>query len=136
MCALKAAGFDTFIDKQDIAAGEDWEARLGRMIEVADTIVFFISPDSISSTRCAWEVDHALTLKKRLFPVVWRPVEESDVPPRLKQLNYIFFDRPHYFGASLLALVTALRTDTMWVREHTRLGEAAPLRWEGGAVLR
>src|SRR5262249_53678478 len=46
-----------------------------------------------------------------------------------KQLNYIFFDRPLSFGASLQTLTTALRTDVEWVREHTRIGEAA-LRWD------
>src|SRR5262249_8415904 len=54
---------------------------------------------------------------------------EAKVPPRLKQLNYIFFDRPLTFVPSLKAIATALRTDLAWVREHTRLGEAA-LRWD------
>jgi hypothetical protein len=44
-------------------------------------------------------------------------------------LNYIFFDRPLSFGASLQAIGTALRTDLEWIREHTRIGEAA-LRWD------
>jgi hypothetical protein len=56
-------------------------------------------------------------------------VPEAEVPPRLKQLNYIFFDKPHSFGPSLAALATALRTDLDWIREHTRLSEAA-LRWQ------
>jgi hypothetical protein len=51
------------------------------------------------------------------------------VPPLLKQLNYIYFDRPLTFAPSLGALATALRTDLAWIREHTRLGEAA-LRWD------
>lgn len=46
----------------------------------------------------------------------------------MKQLNYIFFNRPHSFGPSLLALATALKTNIQWAREHTRIGEAA-LRW-------
>jgi formylglycine-generating enzyme required for sulfatase activity len=126
---LQAAGFEPYLDKHDIAAGEDWESRLGRLIEAADTVVFIISPDAVDSDRCAWEVDHTVTLKKRLLPIVWRRVEEAKVPLRLKQLNYVFFDRPFSFGTSLLALATALRTDVEWIREHTRIGEAA-LRWD------
>jgi hypothetical protein len=49
--------------------------------------------------------------------------------PRLKQLNYIFFEKPHSFVSSLVAVTTALRTDLDCVREYTRLGEAA-LRWQ------
>jgi len=125
---LQFAGFAPYLDKHDIAAGENWEMRLGRLIEAADAVVYIISPDSIGSQRCAWEVQRTIELKKRLLPVVWRQVEEALVPPPLKQLNYIFFDRPLTFVASLQVLVTALRTDIDWIREHTRLGEAA-LRW-------
>src|SRR5262249_44776288 len=100
-----------------------------RLIETADTVVFVISPDAVASKRCAWEVDCTIDRKKRLLPIVWRRVEEAQIPPRLKRLNYIFFDRPLSFGASLRALATALKTDITWVREHTRIGEAA-LRWD------
>jgi hypothetical protein len=53
------------------------------------------------------------------------------VPPLLKQLNYIFFDRPLFFLPPLKTLAEALRTDIDWVREHTRIGEAA-LRYGRG----
>jgi formylglycine-generating enzyme required for sulfatase activity len=128
-CGLEAAGFEPLLDKDDIAAGEEWEIRLGWLIGTADTVVFVISPDSLFSKRCGWEIERTQQLKKRLLPIVWRGVEEAQVPPRLKQLNYIFFDRPHSFGPSLLTLATALKTDLKWVREHTRIGEAA-LRWD------
>ena len=64
------------------------------------------------------------------MPIVWRRVDEAQVPQPLKRLNYIFFDRPLSFGASLKALTSALKTDIAWGREHARIGEAA-LRWEG-----
>src|SRR5262249_1306484 len=130
LAGLRAAGFEPYLDKHDIAAGEDWEARLGRLIEAADTVVFVISPDAVASERCAWEVERTVTLKKRLLPIVWRRVDEAQVPPRLKQLNYLFFDRPLMSVPPLVALATALRTDLDWIREHTRTGEAA-LRWDG-----
>jgi formylglycine-generating enzyme required for sulfatase activity len=129
LAGLELAGFEPYLDKHDIAAGEDWETRLGRLIEAADTVVFVVSPDAAASERCAWEVERTVTLKKRLLPIVWRRVDEAQVPPRLKQLNYVFFDRPLTFVPSLKTLATALRTDLEWIREHTRIGEAA-LRWD------
>jgi WD40 repeat protein len=129
VAGLAVAGFAPYLDRHEIAAGEDWEARLGRLIEAADTVVFVISPDAVASERCAWEMERTEQLKKRLLPIVWRGVAEAIVPERLKRLNYIFFDRPHTFGPSLAALATALRTDLGWIREHTRFGEAA-LRWD------
>lgn len=129
LCAgLEAADMAPFLDRHDIAPGEDWEARLGRLIESADVVVFVLSPDSIASERCAWEVAQTSRLNKRLLPIVWRSVAEAQVPPGVKQLNYIFFNSLHIFGAPLFTLVQALRTDLDWTREHTRIGEAA-LRW-------
>lgn len=129
LAGLQFASFEAYLDKHDIAAGEDWEARLSRLIETADTVVFVISPDAVASDRCAWEVEKAVSLKKRMLPVVWRRVDETQVPTRLRQLNYIFFDRPLMSVPSLMALTIALTTDLGWIREHTRIGEAAR-RWD------
>ena len=41
---LELASFEPFLDRHDIAAAEDWEARLGALIQSADTVVFIISP--------------------------------------------------------------------------------------------
>lgn len=132
VAGLEAAGFDPFLDKHDIAAGEDWEDRLGRLIESSDTVVFVISPDAVDSPRCKWEVDRAEALSKRLLPIVWSQVPDARVPDRLKRLNYIFFDKPHSFGFSLASLAKALKTELDWIREHTRLGELA-VRWSAKA---
>ena len=39
-------GFDVTIDRHSIEKGEDWRARLGALIEAADTVVFVLSPTS------------------------------------------------------------------------------------------
>ena len=53
LAGLEIMGFEPYLDKHDVAAGEDWEARLGRLIESAATVVFVISPDAVASKRCA-----------------------------------------------------------------------------------
>lgn len=126
---LEVAGFDAFLDKHDIAAGEDWEARLGGLIQSSDTVVFVVSPAAVASERCAWEVQRAETLSKRVIPVVAIPVTEEQTPASLKRLNYIFFSEGHSFTKGLSDLATALRVDLAWIREHTRLGELAR-RWQ------
>jgi hypothetical protein len=57
---LAACGFAPYIDRENIAAGEDWEKRLSGLIAEADTIVYVISPDSISSQHCTWELGESL----------------------------------------------------------------------------
>lgn len=128
LTGLEVAGFEPFLDRHDIAAGEDWEARLGGLIQSADTIVFVISPGAVKSERCAWEVEKATELSKRIIPVVAVDVPEAETPEALKRLNYIFFSDGHSYSKGLGGLKSALQTDLQWIREHTRLGELAA-RW-------
>ena len=52
---LAACGFAPYIDRQDIAAGEDWEKRLEGLIAEADSVVYIVSPDSLASDHCGQE---------------------------------------------------------------------------------
>ncbi|MEQ1610433.1 MAG: toll/interleukin-1 receptor domain-containing protein [Hyphomonadaceae bacterium] len=126
---LAACGFAPYIDRQDIAAGEDWEKRLAGLISEADSIVYVISPDSLKSENCAEEFRQALALRKRILPVVWRPVDDAAAPAEMKRLNYILFTgEGRTFAAGLADLAAAVRTDIDWIREHTRLAELSR-RW-------
>jgi hypothetical protein len=80
VAGLELAGFAPFLDLHDIAAGEDWEARLGGLIAESDTVVFVVSPEAVKSERCTWEVDRTTELSKRLLPVIFKPVPEHDFP--------------------------------------------------------
>ncbi len=132
--ALDMAGFRALIDRGGIAGGEEWRGRLETLIRQADTFVFVLSPDSAKSEICSWEAEEAARLGKRIIPIVCRPMDSSEIPSRLiSSLNYIYFYADPKvpgsgFGVGLSALAQALRTDMDWVREHTRLAEAAS-RW-------
>ncbi len=127
--ALGERGFDAFLDKTDIAPGEPWKERLGGLIAAADTVVFVISPDSVASSVCAWELEESARLAKRLIPVVARRIADADAPPALGRLNWVFCAEGDDKDAALAALESSLRTDLPWVREHTRLGDLAR-RWD------
>ena len=129
VAGLELCGFDAYLDQEDIAPGEPWEDRLRSLIRQSDTVVFVISPDSIASTHCTWEVDETERLSKRLVPVMFRPVPDADVPTRLRRLNYIFFGEGRSFANGLRDLAQALRANLHWIREHTRLGDLAA-RWK------
>jgi TPR repeat protein len=134
--ALNACGFECLIDRDGISGGEDWKRRLGNLISEADTVVFVLSPSSARSEICDWEVEEAARLNKRILPVNCRPLEGASPPPRLRELNYIFFyEEPKLpgsgFGAGLGSLVAALNTDFDWMREHTRYLQRA-IEWDTG----
>jgi formylglycine-generating enzyme required for sulfatase activity len=129
VAGLELAGFAPFLDRHDIAAGEDWETRLGGLIHESDTVVYVISPEAVKSERCGWEVDKTLTLSKRLIPVIYKPVSDADIPERLRRLQFIRFDGGLGITRPLAQLAEALRQDLDWIREHTRIAELAA-RWE------
>jgi TPR repeat protein len=134
--ALDACGFECFIDRHGISGGEDWKRRLGNLIREADTVVFVLSPTSARSEICAWEVEEATRLGKRILPVNCAPLKGASPPPRLRDLNYIFFHADPKtpdlgFGTGLAKLITALNTDFEWLREHTRYLQRAT-EWDRG----
>jgi TIR domain/WD domain, G-beta repeat len=133
VAALEGTGFDPLIDRHSIPGGEDWKVQLRHMIVEADSIVFVLSPRSATSKLCEWEVEEADQLNKRLIPIVCAPLGSVSVPPRLANLNYIYFyAEPKVsgsgFGSGLARLFEALNTDLDWIRDHTRLG-ALSVRW-------
>ena len=68
--ALSARKIDCYLDTHDILPGEVWQARIGQLVARADSVVFLISPDSVASSMCDWEVNETERLSKRLLPVV------------------------------------------------------------------
>lgn len=127
--ALAERGFDAFLDKTEIAPGEPWKERLAGLIAASDTVVFTVSPDSVASPICSWELEESARLSKRVIPVVARRIADADAPSALGRLNWVFCADSDDRDAALAALDTALHTDLVWVREHTRLGELAR-RWD------
>jgi WD40 repeat protein len=127
--ALKARGIEPLIDRSEIYAFEDWWKRIESLIARADTVIFVISPDAISSEICLKEIEFAASLNKRFAPIVCRRVDGIPVPEALARLNYIYFDKEEEFEAAADRLVAALQTDIHWIRRHTELGEQSR-RWE------
>lgn len=120
--------FEAYIDKEDILPGEAWQDRLSHLISSADSVVFLVSPDSVRSTICDWEVNESERLGKRILPVVISNANAGEIPRRLSRLNYIYMRDEAEEAAGLALLNKALLTDIDWIRRHTEYAEQA-LRW-------
>ena len=133
--ALEKQGIEVFLNRENIEKGEDWWKRIQQLIMESDTTVFILSPNSVDSSICKKEVDHAEKLKKRILPVVAEDIGNHSVPEALARLEYTFFIKNPTVGASgnfdeaVLDLVRVLKTDIDWIREHTRIGTIAQ-RWD------
>ena len=127
---LRDRHFGVFRDTDDILPTEEWRGRLEQLIRDADTIVFLLSPNSAASEVCAWEVELAAKLNKRIAPIVIEDVDAASIPAEIARLNYIFCTDRDPFEDAIDSLVSALNSDVDWIREHTRLGQLAA-RWHG-----
>jgi hypothetical protein len=127
--AIEARGIAAKFDTRDLPVLEDWRRELIGFIREADAIVFIVSPNSIASPVCGWELDQVAALNKRLAPIVLERVPDDRIPASIAKINYIFFDAPKAFEAEADVLATALQTDLGWLKNHTRFGERARA-WE------
>jgi hypothetical protein len=113
-----------------IAAEDEWWIRLQELIAAADAMVFVVSPDSARSNVCDEEIAYARALGKRVIAILYRSIDFDKAPPRLGALNVkiSFVEEADVYDESLDELERALALDVGWIRESTRLTQAAH-RW-------
>ncbi|MDB9529215.1 TIR domain-containing protein [Oscillatoria sp. CS-180] len=127
--ALEATGREVWVDWENIPVAVDWWQEIQLGIELADTFVFVLSPDSVASKVCGQEIEEALKHNKRLVPVVCQDVQPDQVHPELARLNWIFLRPQDDFQKGFQSLLEALDQDLDYVRTHTRLLVRA-LEWD------
>jgi tetratricopeptide (TPR) repeat protein len=127
--ALKSRGREAWVDWEDIRPTEEWMQAIYAAIEGADTFIFVLTPDSVTSVVCGREIAHAVAHNKRMVPIVAGELNSGTVPEALAKLNYIFFRESDDFEKATDTLINALDTDLDWIRAHTRLLTRA-IEWQ------
>src|ERR1700727_3608793 len=128
--SIAQRGKEVWLDTEGIADGEGFPDAIKRAIEQSDAFVFVITPASVHSPCCENEVEYAREMQKRILPVLRAPVPDSDLPPEIRDRNWIPFTDDTEFDPSMGRLVTALDTDLDASRSHTRWLVKA-LEWNG-----
>ena len=147
---LADAGKDIWVDFEDIPLSSSWWEEIREGIEASDTFVFVLSPDSVSSPICNFEIAHALEHHKRIVPIVRQPLDVEDgytlvLNERLNdsevqilgarnleqvareawgcvaQHNWLFFSDDEKIEESIKTLLSVMETDLEHARTHTRL---------------
>ena len=127
--ALVSQKHEAWVDWKDIPLTAEWQQEILTNIEAAESFVFVISSDSVTSPNCRKEIDHAVSNNKRIVPIFLRPVPDDAIPPALARFQRLDFVDNDGFDRKLLELITALDTDLAWVQMHTRLLTRAK-EWE------
>ena len=118
---LVAEKRNVWVDWEDIPPSAEWLAEIERAIEPADTFVFVLSPDSVASTMCRHELDHAVRCQKRIVPVLARDVDLAVVPDSLRRFQWLYLRQTDNFDDAYKLFVSTIETDLTWVRAHSRL---------------
>ncbi|MEL7314457.1 MAG: toll/interleukin-1 receptor domain-containing protein, partial [Cyanobacteria bacterium J06559_3] len=130
--SLIRAGLTVWTSWQDIQKGVDFKEAIDLGIEAADNLVYLLSPDSLRSSWCRHEVQYALSLHKRIVPVLVQPIESETIPDSLEGLQFI--DLTDNVEASDYRqdesdLLKALGRDAEYYQAHKLLLTKA-LKWE------
>ena len=103
---LKNAGFNVWIDQQDIRAGTEWDLEIERALETCDCLLFIESEKSVVSNNVLDEVYYALDHRKKVIPVIYH---DSKTPYRLQRLQHVDFSKNYDEG--LASLIRELKGD-------------------------
>src|SRR5512138_216437 len=101
---LDKAGYDVWWDLTDLQGGDDWPRAIPAAIEASQYFVIVLSPNSAASDWVEKEYTHALSLRRKVIPVLLQP---SNIPFALNTINYVDFTSDDYV-ASFNHLLNAL----------------------------
>jgi hypothetical protein len=90
--ALRGEGHIVFLDDQELPPGESYHLRIRKAIELADIIVFFVSPASIHPKRYTlaelkFAQDKWPTPDGRVLPVLVAPTDMRAIPAYLRAVS-------------------------------------------------
>ena len=127
--ALTRANLTVWADWDSIPAASDWDAEIKQGIQETNSVLFVLSPEWIKSKECRKEMVHAVAMGKRLFPILYLPVDPNDVPPELAKINWVYLRDTDDFDKGFQTLCSAMDTDLEWIKTHTRI-QVRALEWD------
>jgi hypothetical protein len=102
---LEKAGYTVWWDITDLRGGDDWVRVIPEAIETSDFVIVVLSPDSTVSEWVRKEYTQAISLRKRIIPIMLRT---TGVPFALNTINYLDFTSESAYAENLNALLLAL----------------------------
>ncbi|MEQ9548300.1 MAG: toll/interleukin-1 receptor domain-containing protein [Coleofasciculus sp. G3-WIS-01] len=130
--SLRRESITVWTNTTDIQTGEAFEEAIKRGIEQADNVVYLLSPDSVNSDYAQRELDYAVSLNKRIIPLLVRETPPEQIPLALRDLQYIDLtdnvkEEDYYLDESQLLKI--LQQDAAYYNEHKILLTKA-LKWK------
>ncbi|UZR94997.1 TIR domain-containing protein [Chondrinema litorale] len=92
---LMKNSFTIWIRNEDLVEDNDKIRKvIKNAIEQADNFLYLISPESLISDRCNFELNYAKTLNKRIIPLIVKRADTQILTQNFQFLSYIDFSEP------------------------------------------
>ncbi|MEP7137079.1 MAG: toll/interleukin-1 receptor domain-containing protein [Chloroflexota bacterium] len=90
---LEKAGYDVWWDITDLRGGDDWVRTIPEAISSSQFVLVVLTPNSLESEWVRKEYTQALSLRKKIIPIMLVP---SSVPFALNTINFVNFATGEY----------------------------------------
>lgn len=90
---LETAGYDVWWDITDLQGGDDWVNTIPQAISSSQYVIVVLTPNSIESEWVRKEYTQALSLRKKIIPIM---LTSCDVPFALNTINFVNFSIGDY----------------------------------------
>ena len=90
---LESAGYDVWWDITDLRGGDDWVRVIPDAIKSSQYFIVVLTPNSIESDWVRKEYTQALTLRKKIIPIM---LVQCSVPFALNTINFVNFSEGEY----------------------------------------
>ncbi|MGB3491355.1 MAG: TIR domain-containing protein [Elainellaceae cyanobacterium] len=130
--SLNRESFTVWTSERDVRSGMDFAAANNQGIEEADNIVCVLSPELLRSPECQRQIRYAISLNKRLIPLMVRSVEAADMPDELRLIQAIDLtdaEDAAAYDRAIARLINNLRNDEDYYATH-KVVLAQALKWE------
>ena len=85
---IKDRGFDSWVDSEDLQAGEEWQVSIDQAIKGAFALIVIMTPNAQASEYVTYEWSFAWGAGIKVIPVLYK---QTQLHPRLKTLQYLDF---------------------------------------------
>jgi hypothetical protein len=84
--ALKAEGFDVFLDNGSIGSGADWVQAIGKAIDECHFFIAVLTPDAWGSEWVERELNTAIAARRTIIPVL---LKDTSVQGILRSVQWV-----------------------------------------------
>lgn len=129
ICTALGSTYKLNVDWEDNAnPNTEWLDNMRDTIEQSAFFIAFMSPESISSNACNWQIDHAVLCGKPIIPVVLKEVDYRDVRKEIAAINWVFARTTDEGSEAGKMLLKAIEEDARHALAHNAVLSRA-MKW-------